>query len=42
MKIITSSIIMRSEPSEETSVETECLFGETVEIFEECFDWVYW
>ena len=32
---------MKSEPSETSSLETECLFGEKVEIFDECLDWVY-
>ena len=32
---------MKSEPSEESSLETECLFGETVDILEEYLDWVY-
>ena len=32
---------MKSEPSEKSPLETECLFGETVEILEECLDWVY-
>ena len=32
---------MRSEPAETSALETECLYGETVEILEECFDWVY-
>ena len=41
MNIITSSVIMKSGPSEESSIETECLFGETVEILEECLDWIY-
>ena len=41
MNIITSSILMKSEPSENSSLETECLFGETVEVLEERLDWVY-
>lgn len=32
---------MKSEPSDQSSLETECLFGETVEILEEYLDWVY-
>ena len=32
---------MRSEPLVKSSIETECLFGETVEILEEYLDWVY-
>ncbi len=32
---------MKSEPSEKSPVETECLFGETVEILKEHLDWVY-
>ena len=41
MNIINSSVFMKSEPTETSSLETECLFGETVEILEECLDWVY-
>ena len=41
MKIITSSIVMKSEPIETSPLETECLFGETVEILDKHFDWVY-
>ena len=41
MNIVTSSVLMKSEPSEKSSLETECLFGETVEILEERLDWVY-
>ena len=41
MNIINSSVFMKSEPSETSPLETECLFGETVEILEECLDWVY-
>ena len=41
MNVVNSSILMKSEPSDKSSLETECLFGETVEILEECTDWVY-
>ena len=41
MNVVSSSILMKSEPSDESSLETECLFGETVEIFKEHLDWVY-
>mgnify|MGYP001210118700 CR=1 FL=1 len=41
MNVVSSSLLMKSEPSEESSLETECLFGETVEIFKEHLDWVY-
>ena len=41
MNIINSSVFMKSEPNETSPLETECLFGETVEILEECLDWVY-
>jgi len=41
MNVINSSIIMKSEPSNQAPLETECLFGEKVEIFEEYLDWVY-
>ena len=32
---------MKSKPSEKSTLETECLFGETVEILDEHLDWVY-
>jgi hypothetical protein len=41
MNIIHSSIYMKSEPTETSLLETECLFGETVEILDESLDWVY-
>ena len=41
MNIINSSVFMKSEPTETSPLETECLFGETVEIIDETFDWVY-
>ena len=41
MNIINSSVSMKSEPTERSTLETECLFGETVEILEEHLDWVY-
>ena len=41
MNIIHSSTFMKSEPTETSPLETECLFGETVEILDECLDWVY-
>ena len=41
MNVIKPSIPMRSDPDETSSLETECLFGETVEILEERLDWVY-
>ena len=41
MNVINSSILMKSEPSEKSPLETECLFGETVEILEEYLEWVY-
>ena len=41
MKIINSSVFMKSEPTETSPLETECLFGETVEILEERSEWVY-
>ena len=41
MNIITSSVVMKSEPIETSPLETECLFGETVEILDKHFDWVY-
>jgi len=41
MNIINSSVFMKSEPTESSPLETECLFGETVEILDESLDWVY-
>lgn len=41
MNVVNSSLLMTSEPSEKSLIETECLFGETVEIFKEHLDWVY-
>jgi cell wall-associated NlpC family hydrolase len=41
MNIINSSLCMNSEPTETSSLETECLFGETVEVLDESIDWVY-
>jgi hypothetical protein len=41
MNIIYSSVFMKSEPIETSPLETECLFGEKVEILDESLDWVY-
>jgi hypothetical protein len=41
MNVIKSSIFMKSEPTEASSLETECLFGETINILDESLDWVY-
>ena len=41
MNIINSSVLMKSEPVETSLLETECLFGETVEVLDEYLDWVY-
>lgn len=41
MNIIKSSLSMKNQPTEKSSLETECLYGETVEIIEEDLDWVY-
>ena len=41
MNIINSSVFMKSEPTETSPLETECLFGETVEILDEALNWVY-
>ena len=40
MNIIKSSTSMKSKPSENSSLETECLFGETVKILERYSDWL--
>jgi len=41
MNIINTSILMKSKPTETSSLEIECLFGETIEILDEYLDWVY-
>tara|TARA_E500000178_G_scaffold205604_1_gene203155 strand:+ start:873 stop:1628 length:756 start_codon:yes stop_codon:yes gene_type:complete len=41
MNIINSSVFMKSEPTETSLLETECLFGEMVEVIEERSGWVY-
>ena len=41
MNIINSSVIMKTEPTETSPLETECLYGETVEILNNHCDWVY-
>lgn len=41
MNIIKSSVHMKSNMTGISSLETECLFGEKVEILDEHLDWVY-
>ena len=41
MNIIKSSAYMNSNTTGTSSLETECLFGEMVEILDEHLDWVY-
>lgn len=41
MNVIIPSIGIRSLPSEDAPLETECLFGETITIIEEYSDWIY-
>lgn len=41
MNIINPSTQMRTNPKEISSLETECLFGEEVEILDNYLDWVY-
>lgn len=41
MNVINSSILMKSEPSDEASIETECLFGEFVTVLDQCNDWLF-
>ena len=41
MNVIKPSIPMRSEPNETSELETECLFGETLTIFDKYLDWYY-
>jgi len=41
MNIIKSSTSMKSKPSGSSSLETECLFGEAVEVLDQNLDWIY-
>lgn len=41
MNIIQPSVFMKSDPSDSSHLETECLFGETVKIFDECSGWFF-
>ena len=41
MNIIVSSTCMKSSPVTETLLETECLFGEEVDILDAYLEWVY-
>ena len=41
MNVIKPSIPMRSKPKETSSLETECLFGETITILDTYLDWYY-
>lgn len=41
MNIIKSSVSMHAEPAAESLLETECLFGETVEVLDQRSDWIY-
>ena len=41
MNIIKPSSPMRAKPNELSRLETECLFGETVEVFDNNLEWVY-
>ena len=41
MKIIKPSVSMNSKPSKNSMLETECLFGESVEILSEDQDWIF-
>ena len=41
MNIIVPSTGMMSLPKIDSPLETECLFGETVEIIKKCQDWIY-
>lgn len=40
MNIIKSPALMKSKPSENSALETECLFGETIEILDSYLNWV--
>ena len=41
MNVMKPSIPMRSKPDQISSLETECLFGETIEILDKHSHWVY-
>ncbi|MDB4238754.1 C40 family peptidase [Alphaproteobacteria bacterium] len=41
MNIIVPSSAMRAEPIETSELETECLFGENVEVLKQKLDWIY-
>ena len=41
MNVIEPSIPMRSKPDQTSSLETECLFGETIIILDSYHDWYY-
>ena len=41
MNIIKPSSHMKSEPIETSELETECLFGEAIEVIDTKFEWVY-
>ena len=41
MNVTTPSIPMKSEPSEISGMETECLFGESLKIFDKHKNWYY-
>ena len=41
MNIINSSACMKYYPSATSHLETECLFGETVEVLDQYLDWAY-
>lgn len=41
MNIIKPSAFLKLEPKETSPLETECLFGETIEVLDEYLDWVY-
>lgn len=41
MNIIKPSVCMKLKSADESVLETQCLYGETIEILDEHFDWVY-
>ncbi len=41
MNVIKPSVPMRSKPDQTSSLETECLFGETITILDNYLDWYY-
>ena len=41
MNVIKPSISMKKKPNDNSNLETECLFGETIEVLDEYLDWLF-